>query len=85
LTKACVPTVHKIDQRDIVSSGIFTDEFHDKHPWEWMKQALKTLEVATELHIVEVIPGSHFRSSNQFLGGFHHVSYYGKTRRLGTA
>jgi hypothetical protein len=60
---------------------MFADEFRDEHPWEWTKQAVKTLEEAMQSCMVEVIPGTHFRSSNQFLGGFQHVSYYGKTRR----
>jgi hypothetical protein len=37
-----------------VSSGIFADEFPDKRPHEWMKQALITLEEDTEAYMVEV-------------------------------
>jgi len=48
-------TVHKIDHHDVVSSGIFADEFFDKHPCEWTMQALITLEEATEVYMVEVI------------------------------
>jgi len=62
-TKAFVYTVREIEHHDVVSSGIFTDEYCDKHPWEWTKQAVKTLEEATELYMIEVIPRSHCRSS----------------------
>ena len=58
-TKAFVCTVHKINDPDVQSSGIFTDEFHDKHPREWTKQASITLEEATEAYMVEVIAASH--------------------------
>jgi len=63
-TKEFVRTVRKIEHHDVVTSGIFVDEFRDKRPREWTKQTLKTLEQPTELYIVEVIPGSHCRSSN---------------------
>jgi hypothetical protein len=53
---------------------MLADEFCHRGLREQMKQALKTLEEAKESYIVEVIPGSHFRSSNQFLGGFQLVS-----------
>jgi len=53
----------KLNITMIVSSGIFADEFRDKRPREWTKQALKTLEEATELYMVEVIPGSHCTNS----------------------
>jgi len=39
----------------VVSSGNFADEFGDKQPWEWKKQALNTIEEATEAYGVEVI------------------------------
>ena len=42
-----------------VSSGIFADEFPDKHPHEWTKQALITLEEATEGYMVEVTAEFH--------------------------
>jgi len=64
LTNAFVPTVRDIEYPDVVSSGIFAHEFRDKRTWKWTKQALKTWEEATESYMVEVIPGSHFRSSN---------------------
>jgi hypothetical protein len=42
-----------------VSSGIFTDAVPDKRPHEWTKQALITLEEATEAYIVEVTAEFH--------------------------
>jgi len=59
LWKAFVCTVREIDCRDVVSSGILADEFPYNHPHEWTKQALITLEEATEVYIVEVIPKFH--------------------------
>jgi len=56
LTTAFVHTVREIEHHDVVSSGILADEFPDKHPREWTKQALITLEEATEAYIVEVTP-----------------------------
>jgi hypothetical protein len=47
-TEAFVYTVRKIENHDVFSSGMFTDEFLDKHPREWTKQALITLEEATK-------------------------------------
>jgi hypothetical protein len=41
--KAFVLTVHEIEHDDVVSSGIFADEFRDTTPWEWTKQGLKTI------------------------------------------
>jgi len=43
----------------VVSSVILADEFTDKHPWEWTKQALISLEEATEEYIVEVTAEFH--------------------------
>ena len=63
-TKAFVRTVRKIEHHDVVSSGNFADKLRDKRPQEWMKPALKTFEEAMESYMVEVIPGSHCRSSN---------------------
>jgi len=42
---------------------MFADELGDESPWEYTKQALKTLEEAAELYMVEVIARSHFRNS----------------------
>jgi len=60
-TKAFVRTVRDIEHQDVVSSAIFADGFGDKHPQEWMKKALNTLEEATEAFVVEVIADSHFQ------------------------
>ena len=49
-TKAFVCTVREIEHHDGVSPGIFADEFPDEHPREWTKQALITLEAATEAY-----------------------------------
>ena len=46
-TKAFVSTVREMEQHDVVSCGIFGDEFPDKRPSEWTKQALITFEEAT--------------------------------------
>jgi hypothetical protein len=59
-TMALVCTVHEIEHHDGISSGIFGHEFHDYGPWEWIKQASKTLEEATESFMVEVIAESSF-------------------------
>jgi len=58
-TKAFVCTVREINHHDVVSSGIFADEFPAKHPGEWTKQALITLEEATEAYMVEVTAEFH--------------------------
>jgi len=58
-TKAFVCTVREIEHHDVVSSGIFADEFPDKRPHEWTKQALITLEEATEAYMVEVTAEFH--------------------------
>jgi len=58
-TKAFVRTVREVEHHDVVSSGIFPDEFADKHPREWTKQALVTLEEATEAYMVEVTAEFH--------------------------
>jgi len=54
-SKALIRTVREIEHHDVIITGIFADEFCDKGPREWTKQALKTLEEATESYIVEVI------------------------------
>jgi len=46
-TKAFVHTVREIEHHDVVSSGMIAEEFSDKNPREWTKQALTTLEDAT--------------------------------------
>jgi hypothetical protein len=57
---AVVSTVRKIEHHDVVSSEIFADEFGDKRLREWTKQALITLEEATEAYMVELIAKSHY-------------------------
>ena len=56
---AFLRTVSEIEHHDVVSSGIFTDAFPDKHPHEWMKQASITLEEATAWYMVEVTTQFH--------------------------
>ena len=58
-TKAIVRTVREIDHHDVVSAGIFADQFPDKRPREWTKQALITLEETTEAYVVEVTAEFH--------------------------
>jgi hypothetical protein len=53
--KVFVRIVREIENRDVVSSGIFVDEYRDKGPREWTKRALKTVEQATESYMVDVI------------------------------
>jgi len=58
-TKAFVRTVCKTEHHDVGSFGSFEDEFGDKRPWYWTKQASKSLERAMELYMVEVTADSH--------------------------
>jgi hypothetical protein len=53
-TKAFFRTFRKVKYHEVVSSGIFADEFPDKRLCEWAKQASITLEKATEAYMVEV-------------------------------
>jgi hypothetical protein len=53
-------TVRKIEHHDIVGAGIFADEFCDKRSRMWTKQALITLEEATEAYMVEVLAQTHY-------------------------
>jgi len=57
--KECVHTVHKMEHYDVISPGIFGDEFADTHPHEWTKQSSTTLEETTEAYMVEIITDSH--------------------------
>jgi hypothetical protein len=57
--KAFVPTVHKVEHHNAVSTRIFADTFPEKHLHEWTKKALITLEEATEAYMVEIIAESH--------------------------
>jgi len=56
---AFVRTVHEMEHHDVVSSGISPDEFSDTIPQEWTKQALTTLEDATEAYLVEIMAESN--------------------------
>jgi len=58
-SNAFVRTFREIEHHDVISSGIFAEQFRDKHSWGWTKQALITLEEATEAYMVEVIAASH--------------------------
>jgi hypothetical protein len=59
LTKALVLTVHEIEHRYVVSSGIVADELYDKHPRGWIKLVVITIEEAMEEYIVVVMAKSH--------------------------
>jgi hypothetical protein len=52
--------LREIKHHDVLSPGIFADEFRDKGPREWTKQVLKTLEEATQSYMVEVIVEATF-------------------------
>jgi len=58
-TEAFVHTNCETEHLDVISSGIVADEYPDNHPCEWTKQAVITLERATEEYMVEVIAESH--------------------------
>jgi hypothetical protein len=58
-TKAFVRTVREIEHHNVVSSGIFPDEFPDKRPHKWTKQALITSGEATEAYMVVVTAEFH--------------------------
>jgi hypothetical protein len=60
LTKAFVRPVREIELDEVIICGIFADEFRDNGPREWTKEALKTLEEATESYMAEVIAESSF-------------------------
>jgi len=59
IDKGIHPHSPLIEHHDVVSSGIFSDKFAEKHPREWTKQALSTLEDATEAYMVEVTAEFH--------------------------
>jgi len=54
-TKAFVRTVCEIEHHNVGNSGILEDEFSDKNPREWTKEAVATLQDATEAYMVEVM------------------------------
>jgi len=58
-TKPFVRIVCEIEHHEVVSTGIVADESPDKHPHEWTKQTLISLEEAMEAYTVEVIAASH--------------------------
>jgi hypothetical protein len=58
-TNTFVHTVCHIEHHDVVNSGIFVDEFPHKRLREWTKQALITVEEATEAYMVEVTAEFH--------------------------
>jgi len=58
-TKSFVHRVREIEQHDVVSSGMLVDDFSDKNPRDWTKQALTTLRAATEAYMLEVIAKSN--------------------------
>ena len=64
-TRVFVCTVREIEHHNVASSGIVADEFPEKHPQERTKQALITLEEATEAYIVDVIAASHCLKQQQ--------------------
>jgi len=59
LRKAFCCIVHEIAHHDVVSSGIFADQFPNHRPHEWTKQGLITFEEATEAYMVEVTAEFH--------------------------
>jgi len=58
-TKAFLHTVREIEHHNVVSSGLLAEEFGNKHPRQWTKHALITLEEGTEAYMVEIIAASH--------------------------
>ena len=57
--KAFVRTVREMEHHDVVSAGIFAHKFPDRHPREWTKQELITLEEVTEVYMLEVTAECH--------------------------
>jgi len=78
-------TVCEIEHHDRLRSGIFAYEFREEGPRQWTKQALKTLEEAPEMYMIEAIAESSFQKQQHIYVGFQHVCYYRKARRSGTA
>jgi len=58
-TNTFLHTVRVAEYIQVASCGIFVDEFHDKHPCVWTKQALNTSELAMEAYMAELIAASH--------------------------
>ena len=59
LMEVFVGTVCKFEHHYGISSLGLVYELHVRHPRQWMKQALNTLEEPMELYMVEVIAESH--------------------------
>jgi hypothetical protein len=59
LTKGFVHNFRKIEHHDVLSSGIFADEFPDKYHRELMKQDLITLQEAVKVYMVKVTAEFH--------------------------
>jgi hypothetical protein len=74
-----------MEHHDVVCSGIFSVEFRENRPPEWIKLAVNTLEEAKESYIVEGIAKASVRSSSSFIVGLHHFCCFGKSRRSSTA
>jgi len=58
-TMAFVGAVREIEHPEVISSGIVAEEFPDKYPHGWTKQASISCEEAPEAYMVEVIAESH--------------------------
>jgi hypothetical protein len=58
-TKESVRTVHEIEHHDVMSSAIYSDEFHGNCPQQWTKQASINIEKATENSLEKVIADAH--------------------------
>ena len=56
---AFVRTVRDIEHHDVVRCAILADELPDKRPRQWIKQAVITLQEATEVYMVEVTAEFH--------------------------
>jgi hypothetical protein len=56
---AMVCAIHKLENQDFITSGIFEGEFRDKHPRKWTNHALINFGKSTEACMVEVIAESH--------------------------
>jgi hypothetical protein len=58
-TQVFVRTDREIEQHYDVRCGILAAEFPDKHPRDWTKQGLITLDDATEVDMVEAMAEFH--------------------------
>jgi len=69
-TKAFGCKVREIEHHVVVSSEMFANKFPDKHPREWMKQALIAVEEATEAYMVEVMAAFQCLNQQQISGRY---------------